>query len=139
MEEYISNGYEESLKLAADFAKTLKPGDVVLLDGDLGAGKTVFAKGIVNYFSDGKINAISPTFVIQNIYNTTPPIYHYDLYRISDESELSAIGAEEFMYSKNGITLVEWFTRAESFFNENIILVCIEKIDDNKRKITIKR
>ena len=61
MEEFISNSSEETLEIASNFAKTLSRGDIVLLDGDLGAGKTVFVKGVANAFSNGKVVAVSPT------------------------------------------------------------------------------
>ena len=138
MEEYYSKSNEETISLAGNFAKTLKPGDIVLLDGDLGAGKTVFSKGIVFELSNGKEIAVSPTFVILNIYNTNPPVYHFDLYRIGDISELDAIGAEEYFFG-HGISLVEWPTRAESMFPSSAIKVTIQKIGDNERKILIDR
>ena len=138
MEEYYSKSNDDTMKIAKDFASTLQSGDIVLIDGDLGAGKTVFSKGVVSYFSNDKITAVSPTFVIVNVYETTPPIYHFDLYRITDESELYAIGAEEYFYGA-GISLVEWPLRAEGFFPSTAIKIFIEKINDNERKISIRR
>ena len=138
MEEYISKSNEETLNIAKNFAETLKIGDIILLDGDLGAGKTVFSKGVVSKLSNDEITAVSPTFVIVNVYNTSPPVYHFDLYRIGDESELDAIGAYEYFYG-NGICLVEWPSRALDVFPENAIKVNIEKINDNERKIIIER
>jgi len=138
MEEYFSKSTKETLNIAREFARTLKAGDIVLLDGDLGAGKTVFSKGIVSEISNDEIIAVSPTFVILNIYETNPPIYHFDLYRIGDESELDAIGAEEYFYG-NGISLVEWPSRAAYMFQNNVIEVYIEKINDEERKIIIER
>ena len=138
MEEFVSSSEKETLEFAEKFAKSLKQGDIVLLDGDLGAGKTVFSKGIVLALSDGKIIAVSPTFVIVNCYDCNIPVYHFDLYRINDPSELDAIGAEEYFYS-NGISLVEWPIRAIEMFPHNAIKVYIEKIDDEKRKIRVER
>lgn len=138
MEEFYSDSNLKTLEIAKEFAKTLNIGDIVLIDGDLGAGKTVFSKGIVSYFSNDEITAVSPTFVIVNVYNSTPPIYHFDLYRITDESELYAIGAEEYFYG-NGISLVEWPLRAEDMFPETAIKVFIEKVSDNERKIYVRR
>ena len=135
---YYSNSESETLKIASDFAHELSVGDIVLLDGDLGAGKTVFSKGIVGALSNGKITAVSPTFVLVNVYDTTPPVYHFDLYRINDMSELDAIGAEEYFYS-DGISLIEWPSRAEDIFPSNAIKVYIEKVDDEKRIIKIDR
>lgn len=138
MEEYYSNSNEETQNIARNFAKTLTSGDIVLLDGDLGAGKTVFSKGIVSLLSNEKEIAVSPTFVILNIYNTNPPVYHFDLYRIGDISELDAIGAEEYIFG-SGISLIEWPSRAENFFPKTAIKVTIQKLGDNKRKILIDR
>ena len=135
---YYSNSESETLKIASDFALELSVGDIVLLDGDLGAGKTVFSKGIVSALSNGKITAVSPTFVLVNVYDTTPPVYHFDLYRIKNVSELDAIGAEEYFYS-DGISLIEWPSRAEDIFPSNAIKVYIEKVDDEKRIIKIDR
>ena len=138
MEEYFSKSNDETLNIAKEFSKTLKVGDIVLLEGDLGAGKTVFSKGIVSALSNGKEIAVSPTFVIVNVYNTTPEIYHFDLYRIGDSSELDAIGAEEYFYG-NGISLVEWPSRAIEIFPESAIKVNIKKVSENERKIYIER
>ena len=138
MEEFYSKSNEETLQIAEKFAKSLNAGDIVLLDGDLGAGKTVFSKGIVSALSNGKEIAVSPTFVLLNIYKTTPPVYHFDLYRIGDISELDAIGAEEYFFGQ-GISLVEWPSRAESMFPSSAIKVTIQKLGDNERKILIDR
>ena len=135
---YYSNSEKETLEIAGEFALELKPGNIVLLDGDLGAGKTVFSKGVVSALSDGKINAVSPTFVLVNVYNTNPKIFHFDLYRISDISELDAIGAEEYFYS-DGVSLIEWPSRAIDIFPADAIKVYIEKVDSEKRIIKINR
>ena len=136
--EYRTNSEKETLDVASLFADSLNAGDIVLLDGDLGAGKTVFVKGVVSRLSNNKIVAVSPTFVIVNTYDCVPPIYHFDLYRISDVSELDAIGAEEYFYS-NGISLIEWPVRAEGVFPSYAIKVYIEKLGDNERVIKIER
>lgn len=137
-EKFYSNSEKETLEIAKEFARTLMSGDIVLLDGDLGAGKTVFSKGIVSELSNGQINAVSPTFVVVNVYETDPVIYHFDLYRISNASELDSVGAEEYFYS-DGISLVEWPSRAEGVFPDYAIKVYIEKINDEKRLIKIDR
>ncbi|MBP3581250.1 MAG: tRNA (adenosine(37)-N6)-threonylcarbamoyltransferase complex ATPase subunit type 1 TsaE [Clostridia bacterium] len=138
MEEFITHSENETLEVAAKFATTLSAGNIILLNGDLGAGKTVFTKGIVNALSNGKIIAVSPTFVIVNTYDTQPAINHFDLYRIEDVSELEAIGIEEYLYS-DAINIVEWSERAIELFPNDSIVVEILKVDDNTRKIRIDR
>lgn len=136
--EYLSKSAEETKKIAAEFARTLKRGDIVLLDGDLGAGKTVFTQGVVSELSGGTLCANSPTFVILNIYNTEPKVFHFDLYRVEDVFELEAIGIEEYLFGE-GVCLVEWPSRAyELFKDERVISVKILKVDENLRKIIIE-
>lgn len=134
--EFISKSKEETLKIAKDFAKTLSVGDIVLLDGDLGAGKTVFVKGVTDFFSAGKAIAVSPTFLIVNVYETTPPIYHFDLYRINDIEELDAIGAEEYLFG-DGVSFVEWPERALGYFPNSAKKIEIKKLSENERLIRI--
>ena len=138
VKEFISNSREDTLAIAKEFAESLSAGDIVLLDGDLGAGKTVFVKGVTDYFSKGETIAISPTFMIVNVYDTDPAIYHFDLYRIEDVVELEAIGAEEYLFG-DGISFVEWPERANGFFPRNSIKVEIIKLNENKRLIRIVR
>lgn len=137
VKEYISKSREETLEIAKEFAKKLSIGDIVLLNGDLGAGKTVFVKGVTDFYSSGKAVAVSPTFLIVNVYETTPEIYHFDLYRIDDIEELDSIGAEEYLYG-NGISFVEWPERAEGYFPSSAIKVEIKKVSDNERLIRIE-
>lgn len=137
VKELISKSKEETLNIAKDFAKKLSSGDIVLLNGDLGAGKTVFVKGVVEYFSNGKEIAISPTFTIVNIYDVNPQIYHFDLYRIESVDELDAIGAEEYFFGE-GISFVEWPDRANGYFPKSSKFVEIKKISDNERLIRIE-
>ena len=138
MEKHISKSHDDTIKIAASFAASLLPGSIVLLDGDLGAGKSVFSKGIVQALSNGEISAVSPTFVIMNEYETNPKVYHFDLYRLSDVSELDAIGAEEYIYS-DGISLIEWPSRVSDYFPKSAIKVNIKKANDNERVIEIER
>ena len=137
IKEFISKSKEDTLMIAKDFAKTLSVGDIVLLNGDLGAGKTVFVKGVTDYFSSGKAIAVSPTFLIVNVYETDPEIYHFDLYRIEDMEELDSIGAEEYLFG-NGISFVEWPERAEGYFPSSAIKVEIKKMGENDRLIRIE-
>ncbi len=135
-ERYISNSLEETEKIAEDFAKTLKSGDIVLLSGDLGAGKTQFTKGVAKGL--GINDTIpSPTFTIMNSYENR--LFHFDLYRLHSFEELINVGAEEFLYS-NGISILEWpeCVGLENFPNY-AIMVTILKLDEFKREIVIRR
>lgn len=138
LEEFISKSKEETIEFARNFADSLFAGDIVLLKGDLGAGKTVFVKAVTEKFSNGKSIAVSPTFTIVNTYETWPRIHHFDLYRINNISELDAIGAEEYLYS-DGICFVEWPERAEGYFFGKTIQVEILKISDSERLIRVER
>ena len=138
LEEFISKSMDDTIEFAKNFAGSLSAGDIVLLNGDLGAGKTVFVKAVTEKFSNGEKIAISPTFTIVNTYETNPMIHHFDLYRINDVSELDAIGAEEYLYS-DGISFVEWPERAEGYFLSKTINVDIIKLSDNERLIKVER
>ena len=132
----ISNSLEDTEKIAEDFAKTLKSGDIVLLSGDLGAGKTQFTKGVAKGL--GINDTIpSPTFTIMNSYENR--LFHFDLYRLHSFEELINVGAEEFLYS-NGISILEWpeCVGLENF-PDYAIMVTILKLDEFKREIVIRR
>ena len=135
MEKFITKNSEETAKWAKKIAKKCKKGDVLLLFGDLGAGKTVFSKGFVSAFSGAQVT--SPTFTIVNTYEGKIPIFHFDLYRINDADELYMIGIEEYLYG-DGITLVEWPERAMEVFPKSAKRVIIKKLDDTRREITIE-
>lgn len=106
MYSFISKGEDDTKKLAQKIAPMLNKGDVIVLTGELGAGKTKFTEGILTYF--GLENEISsPTFTIVNEYtNKDVNIYHFDVYRLSDLDEFYAIGGEE--YFEKGISIIEW-------------------------------
>ncbi|MEO1023164.1 MAG: tRNA (adenosine(37)-N6)-threonylcarbamoyltransferase complex ATPase subunit type 1 TsaE [Bacteroidota bacterium] len=132
----VSVSVEETQALAKEFARQLSPGDVVCLEGDLGAGKTHFAKGVASFFGVQPDRVSSPTFTIIHEYAGTLPIYHFDCYRLEKESEALEIGAEEYFYS-NGICLVEWPDRIPGLIPEQAIRVLIEHVATNKRSISI--
>lgn len=139
MERLISNSEENTKLIGREFAATLKKGDVVVLTGDLGSGKTKFTEGVLTYF--GLENEISsPTFTIVNEYvNKDINIYHFDVYRLEDEDEFYAIGGEE--YFEKGICLIEWGEMIKAVLPRNYIHITFSRnIDDeNKREICIER
>ena len=132
--QVISKSLAQTKNIAMQYAATLKAGDIVLLTGDLGAGKTEFTKGVVNYFCRGA-QVTSPTFNIVNQYNCgNQVIYHFDFYRINSPDELVAIGIEEYLYS-GAICIIEWPERApELLQNLQVKNVKINK-DRNMRII----
>ena len=106
MEKYISKNEQDTIIFAENFAKNLSIGDIVVLSGDLGSGKTKFVEGILKHF--GLENEISsPTFTIVNEYaSNNINIYHFDVYRLEDSDEFYAMGGDE--YFSNGISIIEW-------------------------------
>ncbi|MBR2372515.1 MAG: tRNA (adenosine(37)-N6)-threonylcarbamoyltransferase complex ATPase subunit type 1 TsaE [Clostridia bacterium] len=132
---FITNSFEQTKQVAFDLAKTFAGGEVVLLDGDLGAGKTVFAKGVAQALGISQ-EVTSPTFAIHNSYNGSLVLNHFDFYRL-DESEAEMLGLDEFFGDKNSVCLVEWWSNIVGLLPKNCIKVSIQKIDENTRKIDI--
>jgi len=122
---YYSRSAEETMKTAADFARGCPRGSVICLTGGLGAGKTVFAKGFARGLSL-KDGVTSPTFSIVNVYGGEIPLYHFDVYRIKNVSEMEDTGYEEYFYG-DGICLVEWAELAAEIIPQNAVWVKIEK------------
>ncbi len=131
---YYTSSTLETERLASNFCKSLKPGDTVLLEGDLGAGKTVFTKGIAKQLGIVE-DVISPTFNILKEYDGGR-LYHFDMYRIEDDEELENLGFEEY-FGRDGICVVEW-NRMQNIPGK-VYKVKITKLKGkNKRKIEIK-
>ena len=135
MIRHVTHAYEETVALAAKFAKVLKRGDTVCLFGDLGSGKTAFVKGMARGLKINPVHVHSPTFTLMNIYEGKVPLYHFDLYRIGS-SDLFGLGYEEFFYG-HGITAVEWSERLEGLLPKNHWHVTLEHAGEDKRRITI--
>ena len=137
MEKYITNSEEETREFAKEFAKKLNIGDVVVLSGDLGSGKTKFVEGVLSNF--GLENEISsPTFTIVNEYESADVnIYHFDVYRLEDSDEFYAIGWEE--YFEKGICLIEWGELIKDALPSKYIKISFKRNleEDNKREINI--
>ena len=131
--KYISKSPKQTLNIGKEFAKTLKGGDVVLLHGDLGAGKTAFTKGIAKGLSINK-EITSPTYAYMNDYDGV--LYHYDCYRLSSGEDAEALGLTDYFYS-DGICVIEWSENIKSVLPKNTISVTINKIDEKTREIII--
>lgn len=131
---------ENETKIAGfEFAKTLEPGDIITLDGDLGCGKTVFTKGICEYFNV-RDYVTSPTYTIVNEYNGDVKIFHFDIYRIEEEEELYNIGFYDYL-EEDGIVIAEWAKNVpEAFLGYKIKAVEISRMaeDADMREIVIR-
>ena len=125
---------EETRALGAKLAAHLRPGDTVLLTGDLGAGKSEFARGVARGLGiQGPVP--SPSFTILNAYDEGyVPLYHFDWYRIADPGEIEEMGLRE-MLGGDGIALIEWSERALECLPNRRLTVTIQTIDENTREI----
>ena len=130
---YISNSEQETYEIARNLASQITDNVVICLNGEMGAGKTVFVRGFASYFNI--IDTSSPTFTIVNEYKGAKDVYHFDVYRLADEDEFYDIGGEE--YFEKGICIIEWSKIIEDALPKNRIEVTIEKVDNNKRNIII--
>ena len=137
--KFTSHSSDETMKFASKLASKLHIGDVVVLSGELGAGKTKFTEGFLKYFGlDKEIS--SPTFNIVNEYKKDDiKIYHFDVYRLEDVDEFYAIGGEE--YFSSGICIIEWGELIEEALPNDYIKISFEKDlnDENIRYLNITR
>ncbi len=124
---------QETMQLAQKLAIYLKPGDVLTLEGDLGAGKTTFAKGIANGLGVQR-TVSSPTFTIVKEYAGEIPFYHMDVYRLENSDE--DIGFSEY-FNGNGISVVEWAQFIEDYLPEHRLNIYIAYIDEHTRNLTL--
>ena len=137
MREILSRSIEETYNIGQDIASRLQGGEVIILDGDLGAGKTVFAKGLAKGLEiDCIIN--SPTFTIMNVYQGRLKFCHFDMYRIDDEDELRELGFDEYIGHKDNVCAIEWASKTPSLISDDVIKVSIQKIDQDSRMIRVE-
>ena len=124
--EYESFKAEDTREFAKMLAKEAKEGQIYLLSGDLGTGKTAFAQGFAQGLGiEDYVN--SPTFTIMQIYDKGRlPLYHFDVYRIGDSSEMDELGYEEYFFG-NGVSLVEWPEMIEDILPDDAIRITIGK------------
>jgi tRNA threonylcarbamoyladenosine biosynthesis protein TsaE len=133
----ISRSEEETYKMAVDIAKSLSVPAHVLLYGDLGAGKTLFAKGLAEGFGVTDVNEVSsPTFTLINEYSGRVKIYHIDLYRI-ETGKLEGLGLEEIFDDPNAAVIVEWAERLGAFDTPGALKVFLSYVDDHSRRIDV--
>lgn len=130
------NGLEETKEFGIKLGKLLNSGDILCLNGDLGAGKTTLTKsigiglGVTDYIT-------SPTFALINEYEGRVPVYHFDVYRLENVEDLYDLGFDDYFYGK-GVCIIEWADKIEKLLPEERIVLDIEKgEDENSRVINI--
>ena len=123
---YESNSEEETFNIGNELGKKADKGEIICLEGDLGVGKTVFTKG----FAVGLLiedNIDSPTFtIVQEYKEGRLPLYHFDVYRIGDISEMDEIGYEDYFFG-DGVCLIEWASKIEELIPQSAVHIRIEK------------
>ena len=131
MAKVLTENAEQTRKIAAEYAKTLRGGDVVLLDGDMGAGKTVFVKGIALGMGITE-EVTSPTYAYMNDYDGR--LFHYDCYRIESAEQAERLGLADY-FGMGGVCVIEWAQNIAPLLPEGCKRVTIKKIGENQREI----
>ena len=133
---FYTNTPGETEALGERLAQQLKPGAVIAFEGDLGAGKTAFTRGLARGLGAAD-RVTSPTYTIVNEYlGGQMPLFHFDMYRLGSSDELFDIGWEDYLV-RGGICAVEWSENVADAM-EDALRICIEKVSDTQRKITIE-
>lgn len=138
MKAFTTHSAEETTELGRQLAGELKPGSMVLLRGELGAGKTTLVKGIAEGFQAAEADRVtSPTFTLVHEYRGPEvTLYHIDLYRIDTPRELDTLAIDD-LRDPNSILLIEWGEKFERFVRERDVEVAIEHKDGDERRISL--
>jgi tRNA threonylcarbamoyladenosine biosynthesis protein TsaE len=138
MKTFITHSADETTELGRQLAAEIKPGSVVLLRGDLGAGKTTMVKGIAEGFNAAEAESVtSPTFTLIHEYRGPEiTLYHIDLYRIDTQRELDTLALDDLMDPKH-ILLIEWGEKFERFAKERDAEIAIEHFGGDERRVTL--
>lgn len=137
--ERTTRSEQETMQLAASLAKHLRGGELITLDGPLGAGKTCFVRGLAQGLGIAPSDVSSPTFVLVHEYraNGSPRLVHVDAYRLHDASELDTIGWEEYLRDAESIIVVEWASRiAQALADRPRIAISFEHVSEQERAMT---
>ena len=130
--ERISSSVKQTLKLGKMIAGKLRAGDIILLSGSLGAGKTILAKGIAQGLGINKNNVVSPTFILLRVYQGKHLLQHFDFYRIKTPQDLLALGYQEYLYS-DAVTLIEWPQRLKFLLPKEFLKIKLFHKAKNQR------
>lgn len=136
----LTKSEKETLALGEKFGKKLKGGEVIALQGNLGAGKTILTKGIAKGLGIKNI-VNSPTFILMNIYdvkkNDIKQLVHVDCYRIKKPDEIVNIGLEEYYYGQDCVVIIEWPEKIKEILPKNLIKISIKIKDGDQREVTV--
>jgi tRNA threonylcarbamoyladenosine biosynthesis protein TsaE len=135
--EFITRSAEETFELARRLGASLDRAAVFLLAGDLGAGKTVFAKGLGAGLEIDPDEVNSPTFTLVNAHHGRLRLYHLDLYRIADGAEIYDLGLEEMLAEPEAVVVIEWAERLGSFAIPGAYQVAISDLGGDERRVNI--
>lgn len=136
---YMIKSPKKMEALGKKIAKRLSGGDIILLSGELGAGKTVFCKGVAKGLKV-RSPVVSPTFTIMNEYFGVCKFCHFDAYRLADEDEAAGAGLTDFLGAEDTVCAVEWWQNISGLFDGcNTVTVTVNKIDNAKREVTVQR
>ncbi|MDD5565622.1 MAG: tRNA (adenosine(37)-N6)-threonylcarbamoyltransferase complex ATPase subunit type 1 TsaE [Candidatus Omnitrophica bacterium] len=133
--KFLSHSERQTRMLAKKIAALLQPGDILCLTGELGSGKTVFTKGIAWGLGIAPQEIVSPTFVLLRQYEQSKiPLFHFDLYRVARERQISDVGYEEYMFDA-GVTVVEWAERLGGLIPEAFLGISLRIVSGKSRKL----
>lgn len=136
MTHFVSNTEAETIRFAGNVALALRKGDLLFLTGDLGTGKSVIARSIIRTLAlNPDLDVPSPTYTLCQNYETTPPVAHFDLYRLSGADALDELGWEDML--SNGIVLIEWPFNCFDSLPDDAILIAIEPTGEDTRSLTV--
>lgn len=125
MQQWETESPAQTRAIGKDFAKTLSPGAVVALTGDLGCGKTAFVQGVMEYFGDST-QVVSPTFTLVNEYDGTLPVYHFDVYRLENSLPEQCDWMDDYLFG-DGVCLIEWAENVRAVLPKDTIWIRFAK------------
>ena len=125
MQRWETESPAQTRAIGKEFAKTLSPGAVVALTGDLGCGKTAFVQGVMEYFGDST-QVVSPTFTLVNEYDGTLPVYHFDVYRLENLLPEQCDWMDDYLFG-DGVCLIEWAEHVRAVLPKDTIWIRFAK------------
>ena len=135
--EWITHSFEETIQLGREIGSRLTPPALILLSGDLGAGKTTLTKGLARGMgAAGEDEVTSPTFTLVHKYDGRSRVYHVDLYRIADSRDLETLGLED-IFNEAAVVIVEWPDKLTMRTDWPVIRIQLEHVSDDTRRVVI--